>query len=260
MGMIGDIFGGGDDAGDASIKAADIQAQYQREALQYLKEREAIPQQFREGSLQQLAGAYGLSGGASGDEFIRSAQGSPIYKAIMGNLPEMEEAVLRNQSATGALRTGATDMMLAENQRNLRGQALGGVLGGLQGMANLPSLAPAIAGQTSGIGQTLAQGQIGAAQSQQAGQQQGFGNLMGLGALGLSAYDSGLFCDPRLKSNPVKIGEFGGVQIYEWEWNDAAEKLGLRGKGRGPMADEIQRRWPAMVTEKNGYMYVRAAA
>lgn len=261
MGAIGDLFGGGggDDAANASIAAANVQADYQREALNYLKEREAVPQQYREAALNQMAGAYGLPGGATGGEFLQRAQASPIYQAIMGDLPQMEEAVLRNQSATGALRTGSADLMLAENQRKLRGQALGGVMQGIQGMAQLPSLTPAIASQIGGIGQTLAQGQVAAAQAQQSGQQQGFGNLMGLGNLGLGMYNSGMFCDPALKSNAVKIGEIDGVQIYEWDWNEEAANLGLYGKGQGPMADEIKRFWPNRVIEVNGYMFVRAA-
>ena len=61
MGFIGDIFGGGD-AADAATEAANIQAQAQREALAYLKERERIPQQFREEALSMLGGLYGLTG------------------------------------------------------------------------------------------------------------------------------------------------------------------------------------------------------
>lgn len=265
MGVIGDavgsLFGGGDsgDAGQASVDASNIQAKYQREALQYLKDREKLPMQFRDDAMRQMAGAYGIPGGASADEFLRSAEASPMYQAIMGNLPQMEEAVLRNQSATGALRGGATDMMLAENQRNLRANALGSVLGGIQNMAQLPSNANAIASGISGIGETKAMGLIGQAQSNQMAQQNNFGNLLGLGNLGVSAYSAGMFCDPRLKDNAKKIGEVEGIQIYEWDWNEDAEKLGLYGKGRGPMADEIARFMPDRVSIKDGYMFVEAA-
>lgn len=260
MGMIGDALGlggGSDDAAKASKQAANVQASAQREALQYLKEREALPQQFREEALQMLGGAYGMPSSVSGQEFMRRAESSPIYQSIMGNLPQMEEAVLRNQAATGATRTGATDLMLAENQRKLKSAALMGTMQGLQGMAQLPSLTPQIASGISGIGQTQAQGIIGAAQTQQAGTQNQFGNMMGLGQLGLAAYQA--FCDPRLKANARKIGEVDGIQIYEWDWNDQAAEIGLTGKGRGPMADEIARIFPHRVVNRMGYMYVRAA-
>ena len=260
LGLIDTDFSG-EKAGKAAAKAAgaaaSTQAQAQREALQYLKEREALPNQFRDSALKGLAGAFGLSGGMSGEEFLSAAQGSPIYQSIMGDLPQMEEAVLRNQSATGALRSGATDLMLAENQRRLRSQALGGVLSGIQGMAQLPSNANQIASGIAGIGQTQAQGITAAAQSQQMAQQQGFNNLMGLGNLGLSTFAA--FCDPRLKANAVKVGEVDGVQIYEWDWNEEAARLGLHGRGAGPMADEIKRFWPERVTTRNGYLFVEAA-
>lgn len=247
--------GGGDDGADAARDAAGIQAQYQREALNYLKEREALPQQFREGALSQLGGLFGLEGGAANAD--RNLRNNPIFQATMGNLGDQEDAILRNQSATGALRTGGTDLMLARNQQQNELSAYQNALGGLQGLANLPSNAGQIAQQTSGIGQTIGQGIIGAEQSRQAGQQAGFGNLMGLGQLGLAAFSA--FCDPALKENIEKIGESGGYTIYQWDWNDKAKAMGAEGKGVGPMADEIERFEPERIEIRNGYKYVRAA-
>lgn len=254
---IGGIFGGGGggDAADASRDAAAIQAQYQREALNYLKETNQLPQQFREGALSQLGGLYGLEGGDP--NAAQAIQSNPIFQATLGQLPQQEEAILRNQAATGALRTGATDAMLAENQRQNQLQAYQNTLGGLQGLAQLPTNAGAIAQQTSNIGQTLGQGIVGAAQSRAAGQQAGFGNLMGLGQLGLAAFSA--FCDPALKSDAQKIGEMEGYSIYRWTWNDEAASLGLFGEGFGPMADEIERFEPERIEIRNGYKYVRAA-
>lgn len=252
---IGSIFGGGgDDGADAARDAAGIQAQYQREALNYLKQREKLPQQFREGALSQIGGLYGLEGGDAGA--LQAIQSNPIYQATMGNLPAQEEAILRNQSATGALRTGATDAMLAENQRQNQLQAYQNTLGGLQGLANLPSNAANIASQTAGIGQTLGQGIVGAEQSRQAGQQAGMGNLMGLGQLGLAAFSA--FCDPALKDNVEKVGESEGYNIYRWTWNDKAANLSLYGEGYGPMADEIEAKEPERITHIKGYKFVRA--
>lgn len=250
---IGGIFGGGDDAADASRDAAKTQAAYQREALEYLKEREAIPQQYREGALGQMAGMYGLEGGDP--NAASNLRNTEIFQATRGQLPQQEEAILRNQSATGALRTGGTDMMLAENQRRNELSAYQNAIGGLQGLAGLPSLAPQIAGGISGIGQTLAQGEVAAAQAQQAGGQQGFGNLLGLGQLGMSAYSA--FSDRRLKSNVRKIGEADGLNIYSWTWNEDAKTLGLEGPSTGPMADEVEALYPDAVTTVNGYKHVR---
>lgn len=254
---IGGLFGGGgDDAAGASRDAAAIQAQYQREALDYLKEREAIPQQFREGALGQLGGFYGLEGGDP--NAMQAIQSNPLYQATVGQLPQQEEAILRNQAATGALRSGGTDLMLAENQRRNQLQGYQNALGGLSSLANLPSNAGQIAQQTAGIGQTLGQGIVGAAQSQQAANQAGFGNLLGLGSLGLSAFSA--FCDPALKNDAQKIGEMEGYSIYRWTWNDKAKPLGLEGYGYGPMADEIETYEPERITIKHGYKFVNKRA
>lgn len=260
FGLIDTDFSGeeaGKAAAGASRDAANIQAQAQREALAYLKEREALPQQFREAALNRLGGAYGVPGGDTGEQFMKAAEQSPIYRAMMGDLPQMEEAILRSESATGALRTGGTELMLAENQRRQKANALGSVLSGIQGMAQIPSNANQIASSISGIGQTQAQGITAGAQAMQQAQQNGMNNMLGLGNMGLAAFTA--FCDPRLKSNPVKIGVVDGVQIYEWDWNEEAANLGLYGKGQGPMADEIKRFWPERVIQRDGYLFVRAA-
>lgn len=261
LGLVDTDFSGEDAARDAqraSTSAANIQAQAQREALAYLQQTEALPQQFRETALRQVAGALGMPGGVSGQEFTQAAESSPLYKAIMGEIPSMEEAILRNQSATGALRTGGTELMLANNQRDTRARALGGVLSGIQGMAQLPSNANTIASGMAGIGQTQAMGVQGAEQARQIAAQNGMNNMMGLGNLGLAAYTA--FCDPRLKANARKIAVIDGIQIYEWDWNDKAAEIGLTGKGVGPMADEIARFMPERIEERMGYLYVRAAA
>lgn len=203
MGFVGDavegLFGGGSsDASDASIKAANIQSDYQREALEYLKQREQLPQQYREGALGQIAGAYGVEGGTgSQQDIIDRARNAPLYDAIMGGRGAGEEAIMRNAAMTGSLRSGNVQENLYDYNTQLENQALmqsyGQQMEGLRGLAQLPSLAPQIAQGTSGIGQTLAQGQVAAAQAQQVGRQQGFGNMMGLGGLGLEAYGMGLF-------------------------------------------------------------------
>lgn len=249
------LFGGDEELADASREAADVTAGYQREALDYLKDREQLPQQFREGALQQLGGLYGLPGGdPTADDRIRQ---NPLFQATLGQLPQQEEAILRNQSATGALRSGGTDMMLADNQRMNTLNAYQNTLGGMQSLANLPSNAGQIAQQTSGIGQTLGQGIIGGAQTQQAQQQAGFGNMMGLGQLGLGAIAA--FCDPALKENPRHIGVSGGYNIYEWDWNEKAQAMGASGKGIGPMADEVERFEPERIEIRNGYKYIKPA-
>jgi len=183
----------------ASRQAAEAQetgtaqiVEAQREALEYLKEREQLPQQFREGALGRIAGLYGLEGGeGSQEELISQARLSPIYEAILSSRDAGEESILRNRSVTGGLRSGASIGDLTNYNQQLENQALltayNQQLQGLQGLAMLPSNAGAIAQQIGGIGQTLGQGTMAAGQTRAqgtmaAGQAQAnmFGGLAGL--------------------------------------------------------------------------------
>ena len=61
MSFFSDYIGGGK-AADAAIEGSQIAADAQREALNYLKETEQLPQYYREGALSQLGALYGLEG------------------------------------------------------------------------------------------------------------------------------------------------------------------------------------------------------
>lgn len=259
-GVVDAVFGGGgDDAADASVHAANLQAKYQREALNYLKEREALPQQFREEALTSLAGAYGLEGGdGSQQELIDAAQASPLYGAIMGGLDASEEAILRNAGATGGLRSGNVQQALADNAEQLQNKALltayNEQIGGIQGLAGLQSNASQIAETTAGIGQTLAMGQTAAAQAIQTANQNATNNLLGLGGLGLGAVAA--FSDVRLKRDIQPLGQRNGLNWYEWAWSDEAEQLGLSGKMQGVMAHEVIDDHPDAILTDGEYLMV----
>lgn len=263
LGLIdGDSISGasaGDAAAESSIQAAKIQAQSQREALNYLKEREEIPQQFREGALQRLGGLYGLDGGeGSQQQFIDAAKSSPLYGAIMGGLDASEDAILRNAGATGGLRSGNVQQALADNAEQLQNRALlnsyNEQLGGIRGLAGLESNANQIAQQISGIGQTLGQGQVAAANAQAAAQQNATNNLLGLGGLGIGAIAA--FSDVRLKRDITPMGQRNGFNWYEWTWSDEAEQLGLSGKMQGVMAHEIIEERPDAILTDGEYLLV----
>ena len=235
-----------EDAGDKARKAAETQAAYQREALEYMKEREKLPQKFREGSLTQLAGIAGLEGGEGSQQaLIDRAMESPLYGAMMGGQQAGEEAILRQAAATGGLRSGNVQENLAEFSSNLQNQALlesyNQQLSGLQGLASLPSQATTIAGMQSGIGETLAQGQVARAQANFAAQNQLFEDWTSLaGMMG----GGGGFSDIRLKTNIKASGKKHGHNWYTWTWNKAAEALGLTGEGEGVMAHEVHATTP----------------
>jgi hypothetical protein len=235
-----------------------IQVDAQSEALNYLKEREAMPQQFREGALGQIGGLYGL-GSVSGEESLANLRNTPMYNAIMSQQGAGEDAIMRNQAMTGGLRSGNTQNALARYSGDLQNQALMQSLSGLQGLASLPSNAGQIASGISGIGQTMGSGVMGQAQTYAQGtvanaqaKQQGALGLLELGVGAGTAFAS----DPALKTDVKLIGEVNGHNIYSWVWNKAAEAIGLKGSGKGVMANEVKQANPSAVIMQDGYMAV----
>lgn len=266
---MGSVFGGGDTG--AASDAAAIQAEYQMKALNYLKQQEKLPTAFREGALKDLGSLYGLnyqndgSVTSDGKSIIDRAQESPFYTTAV---QRGEDAVLRNASATGGLRSGNAQSALADVNQSALLSAYQDQLSGLQGLSSLPSNANNIANLTAGIGSTLAQGQVASANAANAASQNSFNNLLGLGGLGLSAASLGsglggaaaFFSDRRLKHNITSIGIENGHNKYAWEWNDQAKALGLSGSAFGVMADEVEKTHPHAVSMRDGYKVVDYAA
>lgn len=264
----------GERAARASESAAQTQAGFQQQALDYLKETQAPITEAQTGSLgrlgalaQQGVNPYQLQ---TEQQLLTDIQSSPLYQSIMSGLQTGEESILRNQAATGGFRSGGTQQNLARLGRDTQNQALMAAFGnrqqrdmqqaGLNQQAfqnqlglestimGLPSQVGNIAGLTSGIGQTLAQGQIGAAQNRLQGSQANRQNLMNLASLGLTA-----FSDRRLKNNIKKVGTENGFNVYTWDWNEKAKSLGLEGSGKGVIADEVKQVKPEAVKRHQGF-------
>lgn len=252
---------GAESAADASTQAANTQAASQREALEYVKETEKLPQQLREGALKGIGGAYGVEGGTgSQQDLINRAMSSPLYGEIMGGKEAGEESILRNASMTGGMRSGNVQANLYDYNVQLENKALlesyNQQMQGLQGLAGIASQTPLIAQYTAGIGQTQAQGQVAAGQAMQQGYQNIGDNTMAAANLGIQAYSAGMFSDRRLKKNIKLITQIKGFNIYSWDWNIVAQKMGLTGKTIGCMAEEVFAIRPDAVSIKNLFMFV----
>jgi hypothetical protein len=251
----------GIEAGEEAIAdATEAQLAMQEEALAYMIEREAIPMEFRDEALQALGALYGEGGAEAQQELIDRAKESPLYGAIMGGLESGEEAIMRQQAATGGLRSGDTSAALAGHAQQLSNKALlqsyNQQVQGLQGLAGIGTNPGAIAQMMMGIGETEAAGIMGSAQF---GQDITGQILSGLGGFAQGAGQSAgaaAFSDPRLKDEVQYIGESGGHSIYRWVWNALAEKLGLYGVGCGVMADEVEKITPNAIGESLGYKTV----
>jgi hypothetical protein len=244
-GFVGDIVGGvtgATAAGEAAERGAATSAEAQQAGLDYLKETEALPQQYRQEGLGALAGIYGLEGGDP--DALARLERSPIYQAIMSSADIGEESVLTRASQMGMTRSGDVAYDLADYNARLKQQALMGGLEGIRGMAQLPSMAPEIAQGISGVGQTYAQGQIAKGRAAQEG--------MGMAIDAATA----VFSDSRLKINVVAKGKRNGHEWFSWEWNRRANKLGLEGKGEGVIADKIEKYMPEAIKIHQGFKTV----
>ena len=261
------------------VQASQTQAGAEREALEYLKEIQAPITEAQTGSLGRL-GDLAKEGRnpfqmKTESQLLSGIESNPYYQAIMGTLDAGEESVLRNQSMTGGYRSGGTNKNLARLGRDTKLKALTSAYGdrmqrelqqaGFDQQAfndqlalestimGLPSQVGSIAGLTSGIGQTLAQGQIGAAQTRLQGAQGRTSNMLNLLASGQDAAAAAGYSDRRLKDNIKKVGNENGYNVYTWDWNEKAHQLGLHGSGRGVIADEVKKIKPEAVKRHAGF-------
>ena len=259
-----DSLTGGSKAAGAATAGAQISADAQREALAYLKETEKLPQALREGALSTIGGLYGF-GDVLPQEATDAIKGSGIYKQVLGRRMAGEDAILRNASATGGLRSGNASDALARYNGELEQEAFFQGLSGLQGLAQLPSNANNIAATTAGIGNKLAQGQIAAGQAIAEGRGALTSGLLGAaasfaGSPGGSAAISRSFSDKLLKENIQKISEKGGHNWYRWDWAENAAQFGLNGSSEGVLAQEVLETNPSAVGSSNGYLTVNYEA
>lgn len=255
FGLVDDITGT-EAAQDAATNAANVAAGAQTRALDYLKEREALPQGFRDQALTRLAGFYGMTpdGQATGNQagFDQILKDPYVQQQIASRQGQSEDAILRNAGMTGGLRSGNVQSVLQETAPQVQQQVINEYLNGLQGFAGLSNNNNSIANMMQQIGMTQAQGITAGAQAEQNINGQILSGIMGMGQ-GLA------FSDRELKDNIKPAGKRNGFNWYTWEWNAKAEELGFTGKSQGVMADEVEH-IPNAVIEQCGYKTVNYQA
>jgi hypothetical protein len=204
---------------DTSLQSAEIAAQSQREALEYLKQVNALPTQYRDQALAGLSSYYQTPGAPkTQQQLIDEAKNSPLYAAIQGTKQGAVDEMARYASATGGLRSGNAQVAFAREGQRVDQNALlqsynqaqsddrynsAVNLSGLSGLAGIDNGSGQIASLMAGIGQTQAQGLYGAGQAQsqgmiaagqarQQGTQNAFGNLLGMGGIAAQMYGNGM--------------------------------------------------------------------
>lgn len=267
----------------AAMSAAELQAELGRESIEFQKESLAETraglEPFREagvGSLGGLQSAMAQQQDTIEDPSARVLN-NPFFQALAG---QQEQRLLQSAAARGKVGSGGTNQGLQQNllllgqqfgQQDIANQQLG--ISNLQNLSTIGANAAAgqgsatqqtagMVGQTlGGIGQAQAQGITGAANAQAAGQiakgniaQQNFQNLVSAGTTAASAY----FSDMRLKENIEFSHVENGINIYNWNWSDAAKAIVGDQDTTGPLAQELRKTHPELVIEdqESGYLKV----
>lgn len=236
-------------AAEKAEEAAEVQAGYQREALDYLKEVEAVPQQFRTLGTSALGAMYGLGTPEQQAMAKQAFEQSPVSQQFDGlgqaRLAAQEEAIGRHQSATGGLRSGSTQRALADVNAQAAEQRemakMQQYLGGLGQLSQLQTRPESIYQGTANIGGTLGSGIAAGGMARQQGAT-AFGNVAGQFLGGMMASDE------RLKDNIQMIGLIDGHEWHTWTWNADAEKLGLTGDAEGVIAQRVMEYKPEAVS------------
>lgn len=214
----------------------------QREGLDYAKSVDAPLIDYRDKSLEALYGFYDPSNAEGQQQFIDQTQASPFYQR---GVETGEQSILRNQAATGGLRTGSTQTALAGFNQDYLNSMVNQNLQGLQQFSSPALSTNSISNQYGNIGATQAAGTTAANQAKQ----DQTGQLLNLGLTAAS-----LFSDKRLKDNIKKIGVKNNANWYSWDWNALAKTLGLSGSSEGVIANEFIEKRPDLLSEKSGYL------
>lgn len=176
-----DLFGIRSGAAAGEATAATLQGQ--REQLDYLREINKLPMEYRDKALTQLYGAYA---GTPEEQrvAIERAKESPLYQELIGGREAGEEAIARHAAATGGLRSGNIQGALydynTQLQRQALAQAYGDQMQGLKGLAMIPTGEEQIGASMRDIGLTTGLGITAQQQAQQAGAEQAAGLGMGI--------------------------------------------------------------------------------
>lgn len=238
--------------GEGAQKAGQLERAGMGEAQDYLKERDVIGNKYGDLALEGLGGAF--TGDSSGQQqIIDRAKSSPMYASIMGQQQAGEQAILRNASATGGLRSGNASGALTDYGMQLEDRALQGSydeqIRGMEGLTGQRDR------NTAGIAGLYAD--MGASRSNQAVNEAEAKSAFLNNGLAIAGTVGSFYSDPRLKKNLHEVKPRGGHRWFIWDWTDEAEKkLGLVGQSMGVIATLVNDYMPEAIDVKEGYLTV----
>jgi len=211
-------------------------------ATQGFRQTESQFRPFVQGGGQAFQQQLGLSGAAGPEAQAAAFQTFQVSPGQQFLRDRAQKSLLRTQAATGQLGGGRTQQALQEQAIGLAQQDFGNQFSRL---GQISQQGGAFTSQLGGLRSGLSQDITGISQFQKQQQQEsggfGVGEAIGLGV--------SLFSDIRLKTDVQKVGEFKGVNFYNWEWNEKAAELGLKGRDFGVIAQELKKTHPEFVIE-----------
>ena len=249
-GSIGDgLFGGAGAARDAArlqSDAAGAGIEEQRRQFDLIQQMLNPSITAGDTARQQQMALLGLLGPEAQAAAQAALQESPGQKFMRDR---QERALTRNAAATGGLGGGNIQTALQEQaagfaQQDLQNQF--GRLGALSGAGNqavgqFGQFGTQAAGNIANLlgqqGQAQASGVLGS----QAAHAQQVNQLMQIGAM---------FSDSQLKHNIKKVGKYGPLNVYSWDWNISNDQ------DFGFIAQEVKEIFPKLVKKIHGFLAV----
>lgn len=241
-------------ASDAAKKAARAQERAGLEAIDLQRE---TTQQIR-GDLAPFreAGAAGipLLSGAINDPSSRVLN-NPFFQTMAA---DQEQRLLASAAARGKVGSGGTGDDLQRNLLLLGNQFAQQDITNLQNLTNTGANAAAQTGSFLQQGAAAQGGIIGNIANAQAAGTIGAVNARADAINSLISTGATIFCDIRLKDD-VKFSHVeDGIRMYNWNWTDEALDIVGDQSTTGPIAQELKKTHPHLVTvdESTGFYKV----
>jgi len=231
-----DLVNKGEGAGEAAAAAANRQAQLAIEQL--------AP--FRDVGIEQLdALSQGTTAGGL-DARLGEIFDTDIFKSLVG---ERTRGVQGQLAAGGLTRSGAALEKISDIGPELGLQLEGLLTGRSQNLGVIgQSSAAGVGANLTQQGQNTASGILAGAQAEAQNTQ----NLIGLAGIAAA-----FFSDRRLKANAMQISDIMGLPVWQWDWIPQAKGTIIEGCPTiGFMADEVHERYPHLVGEYSGWLFV----
>jgi hypothetical protein len=267
--IIGDLFGGGSDAGS---RGAAVEQQFNQQAIDEMRRQFGITQ---DNISPNITAGHGqipslIQGTTAGGLNERLAQ---IFNTdTFGSLVEERGRAVQGQLAAGGLTRSGTALQEAARvptdiglmlEQMLTGRSAGLVNTGVNAATNLGNIGAA---NSSGIADLLnksgvagSSGIITDAQTDAAGSQ----NLLNTAASvftnassagGIGSLISGFFSDPKLKDNIEEIGAINDLKLYQWDWKPVFKDTIVNDCPTvGFLSTEVRKKYPQFVGEFGGF-------